>query len=258
MPRPTPASPKGTPLLPLYIVLGLVGLAGVYFLFSQTRGGSAGGGTATEPVPVTMTPEQLQRVPGISRGDANAPITLFEFADYTCPGCRQFTTFMEPLIYERLVNTGKVRYVFYDFPLGGGGHRHGFIAARAARCANEQNKFWEFHDAVFAGQGDWAFANDPVEHFMEYARSVGLEAGAFESCVRSDKYQREVSENRQFGISLGVNSTPTLIANGQRLPDLPGSYAELEAMLRRIAPAAFAEGAAPAADSAAPADSAAQ
>lgn len=254
MPRPTPASPsRGTPLLPLYIVLGLVALAGVYFLVSQTRG--AGGATATEPIPVQLTPEQLQRVPGISRGDPNAPITLFEFADYTCPGCRQFTTFMEPVIFERLVNTGKVRYVFYDFPLGGGAHRHGFVAARAARCANDQGRFWEFHDAVFAGQGDWAFSDDPVEHFLQYAREVGLDAAAFETCVRSDRFQREVSENRRFGESLGVNSTPTLIANGQRLPNLPGNYAELESMLRGIAPGAFAEAAAAPAGSAA-ADSA--
>ena len=91
MPRPTPAPQKGMPLLPLYIVLGLVALAGVYFVVSQMRKGG-GAAAATEPIPVQMTAEQLQRVPGISRGDPNAPITLFEFADFTCPGCRQFTT----------------------------------------------------------------------------------------------------------------------------------------------------------------------
>lgn len=244
MPRPAPAARKGSPLLPLYIVLALVAVAGIYFL---TRGRASGGGgaTAREPVPVTLSPEQLQRVGGISRGEASAPITLFEFADYTCPGCRSFATFMEPVIMERLVRTGKVRFVFYDFPLGGGGHQHGFVAARAARCAGEQNRYWEMHAALFANQSTWSFAGDPLELFDGYAEQVGLNGEAFSQCLRSDRFAREVSENREFGLRLGVNSTPTLIANGQRLPELPGSYAELETMLRRVAPNAFADSAAP-------------
>jgi protein-disulfide isomerase len=248
VPRPTPASRKGTPLLPLYIILGLVALAGIYFLFAQTRK-TGGGVMATAPVAVNMTPEQIQRVPGVSRGSASAPITLFEFADFTCPGCRQFNIFLEPMIRDSLVNTGRVRFVYYDFPLGGGAHRHGFVAARAARCADAQGKFWEMHDALFTHQGEWSFVNDPVELFTGYAREVGVEPGAFSQCVRSDRFAQEVSASREFGLSLAVNSTPTLVANGQRL-EHPNSFSDLEAQLRRIAPAAFAIGAAPAGDSA--------
>ena len=253
MPRPTPAPKKGSPLLPLYILLGLVALAGVFFLVTQLR--KSKGTLATEPVAVNMTPEQLQRVPGIARGDANAPITIFEFADYTCPGCRSFTVFMEPMIRDSLVNTGKARFVFYDFPLGGGGHRHGFLAARAGRCANEQGKFWEMHDRLFLEQENWAFASDPAKLMEGFAGEVGLDGDAFSQCLRSDRFQREVSESKSFGEHLGVNSTPTLLVNGQRLPFVQ-NYAELMGHLRQIAPAAFAAApAAPAADSAAPADS---
>jgi protein-disulfide isomerase len=252
VPRPTPAARKGTPLLPLYIILGLVALAGIYFLVAQTRKGSggSGSGTAVAPIAVNLTPEQLQHVAGVGRGNSNAPITLFEFADFTCPGCRNFNIFLEPMIRDSLVNTGKVRFVYYDFPLGGGAHRHGFIAARAARCANEQGKFWEMHDALFTRQGDWSFVNDPVELFVGYAREVGVEPGAFEQCVRSDKFAREVTENREFGVSLAVNSTPTLVANGQRL-EHPGNFGELMTQLRQIAPSAFAAGAPAPGDSAA-------
>jgi hypothetical protein len=256
VPRPTPAARKGTPLLPLYIILVVVALAGVYFLVAQTRKpGGGGGNTAIAPVELHLTPEQLARIPGTSRGDANAPITLFEFADFTCPGCRNFNIYLEPIIRDSLVNTGKVRFVYYDFPLGGGAHRHGFIAARAARCGGEQGKFWEMHDALFTHQGEWAFEDDPIQQFVGYARGAGLEAGAFEQCVRSDRFAREVTENREFGLSLAVNSTPTLVANGQMLQH-PQSFAELMTSLRQVAPAAFAEAPAPAAPAAAPADSA--
>jgi protein-disulfide isomerase len=258
VPRPTPAAQKRSPLLPLYIILGLVALAGVYFVVAQARKGSGGGSTAVAPVELHLTAAELARVPGISRGNANAPLTMFEFADFTCPGCRQFNVFMEPMIRDSLVNSGKLRFVYYDFPLGGGGHRHGFVAARAARCANEQGKFWEMHDALFTHQSDWAFADDPIEQFVGYAREVGVEPGAFEQCVRSDRFAREVTASRDFGNSLQVNVTPTLMVNGQRL-DHVNSFAELVAKLREMAPAAFAAPAA-AADSAAapaPADSAA-
>jgi protein-disulfide isomerase len=262
VPRPTPASQKGTPLLPFYIVLGIVALAGAYFVFSKTRSGG-GAGTATEPVPVNLTPEQLQRVSGVSKGNANAPITIFEFADYTCPACRNFSVFLEPMVRERLIDSGKARFVFYDFPLGGPAHQHGFLAARAARCAGDQNKFWEMHDALFTHQGDWSFSNEPAELFAQYAAEAGVERGAFQQCLASDKYAKEVSENREFGRSLGVNSTPTLVANGQILPPTFSfqSYDSFEALVRRVAPNVFADSAAAAAPTApapAPADSAAR
>lgn len=247
MPRPAPA-PRRSSLTPFYVILGLVVLAGIGLLVSKLKPGAQAG--ANQSLTVQLTPDQLQRVQGISVGRSDAPITIYQFADFQCPHCAQFATFIEPMIRQNLVDTGKARYVFYEFPLG---FKWSFLSARAGRCANEQGKFWDFHGVVFARQQDWAFTQDPADKFAEYARAIpGMDAGKFEQCVRSDRFQKEVSESSQLGQSLGVQGTPTLFVNGRRIDPLPNSYSEFEAQVRRIAPSAFEAAAAPAA----PADSA--
>ncbi|HEX8695000.1 MAG TPA: thioredoxin domain-containing protein [Longimicrobium sp.] len=245
--RGAPKPPRRSSLTPFYVILGLVLLAGIGFLAMQMR--PKRGAAATQPVAVTLTPEQLQRVPGVSIGRADAPITIFEFADFQCPHCGEWAQFIEPLIKENLVATGKARYVFYDFPLGGA-FVYGFLAARAGRCANEQGKFWEYHDILFANQQEWSYVQGPdaaLEKFLGYAERIGgLNAGQFEQCLRSDKYQKEVSESRQLGESLGVQGTPSVYVNGQKLQQLPERYSQFEAEVRRIAPGAFAGTPAPA------------
>ena len=246
MPRETPA-PRRSSLTPFYAVLGLVLLVGLGLLASRMKKGTQEG--ANQGVPVQLTPDQLQRVHGISLGRDDAPITIYEFADFQCPHCAQFAAFIEPLIRQNLVDTGKARYVFYEFPLG---FKWSFLSARAGRCANEQGKFWDFHGLIFARQQQWAFEQDAAAQFVEYSRTIpGLDAGKFEQCVRSDRFQREVSESLQLGQSLGVGGTPTLFVNGRKIDPLPSTYSEFEAQVRRIAPDAFAG--APAAAPAAPA-----
>ena len=256
MPRPAPAAKKRSPLTPLYLLLGLIVVAGAGVLFTQMR---KGGEAARAPIEVAISPAELQRLPGMSIGRPDAPLTILEFADFQCPGCQGWATFMEPLIKERLVNTGRARYVFYDFPLAM--HANGFIASRAGRCANEQGKFWEYHAALFQNQGKWAFEEDPVPLYLEYATAVGADKGRFEECIRSERFAKEVSESVKLGESLGVGGTPTIFVNGQRLQDIPGSYTQFAAELEKIAPgstgAAAPAGAAPAPAPAAPADSAA-
>jgi len=254
VPRPAPAAKKRSPLTPLYLLLGLIVVAGAGVLITQMR---KGGEAARAPVPVDISPAELQRLPGMSIGRPDAPLTILEFADFQCPGCQSWATFMEPLIKERLVNTGRARYVFYDFPLNI--HQNGFIASRAGRCANEQGKFWEYHAALFQNQGKWAFEEDAVPLFVQYAGSVGADEGRFRECIRSERFAREVSESVKLGESLGVGGTPTIFVNGQRLQDLPRDYSAFAAELEKIAPGST--GATAPADAApapaAPADSAA-
>jgi protein-disulfide isomerase len=244
-------SSQRNPLTPFYIVLAVVALGGVIFLLTQLRG--SGDVAANAPVPVDIDPAELSRVQGISLGRADAPVVMYEFADFQCPHCAEWVTFVEPLLRERLVNTGVVRYVFYDFPLGGS-FRHSFLAARAGRCANEQGKFWEYHDLVFGRQQTWSPMDDPADFFVELGGQAGVpDTDAFESCVRSDKYVREVTLSRQLGDQLGVGGTPTLFVNGKRIPQVPSNFSELEAIVRQEAGTA---GGAPAAGDSATADSA--
>lgn len=238
MPRPAP-KPRRSPLLPFYVILGLVAAAGVFLLVQQTRGGG-GGAAATELEKVALTPEQLQRVPGISQGQANAPVVIMEFADFQCPGCGQFARFSKPLMKD-YVDNGTVRFVWYDFPLVQI-HKNAMLAARAGRCANEQNQFWAFHDVVFARQSQWSDSDEAADRFVEYAEQGGMNGQAFEQCLRSSKYQQEVSASHQLGTTLGVPGTPTLFINGRRV-ETPGTRAEWDQLIRE----ATGSGAAPAA-----------
>ena len=255
MPRPAPAPKRRSSLTPFYVFLGLVLLVGIGVLLSKTKKSSSSSSTgANQGTAVVLTPEQLQRVQGISIGRADAPITIYEFADFQCPHCAQFAAFIEPLIRQNLVETGKARYVFYEFPLGGA-FKWSYLAARAGRCANEQGKFWDMHAILFARQRQWSFDPDAAAQFTEYAKTIpGLDAAKFEQCVRSDQFQKEVSESSQLGQSLGVGGTPTLFVNGRKIDPLPESYSAFEARVRQIAPGAFTG--APAAPAAAPGDSA--
>ena len=246
MPRPAP-TPRRSSLTPFYIILGLVLVAGIAILVMQLRGKSSSAG-ANEAVPVTLTTEQLQNVHGIAEGRSDAPITIYEFADFQCPHCAEFAALIEPLIRQNLVATGKAKYVFYEYPLG---FKWSFISARAGRCANEQGKFWDFHGIVFGRQQDWAFDKDAAAKFVTYAGQIpGMDADKFEQCVRSNQYQKEVSESFQLGQSMGVQGTPTLFVNGRKMDPLPSSYSEFERRVREQVPAAFAD--APAAAPAAP------
>ena len=249
MPRTVPKQkPRRNPLLPFYVILGVVALAGAFILFRQMSGG---GGAATTLQPVAMTPEQLQRVPGVSQGRPDAPVVFMEFADFQCPACGRFASFSKPLVKDYIDN-GTVRFVWYDFPLVEI-HPNAMLASRAGRCANEQNRFWEYHDYVFGQQGAWSAQNNPVNLFIDYAGRAGLDRDAFAQCLRSDKYQKEVSESRELGVTLGVNGTPTLFVNGKRVQETPGTRAEWEALIRQEMSGA----AAPAAASATPADTSA-
>lgn len=234
----TPPPSRRNPLAPFYGVLILIAVAGAGILLYKTM--NRGATPATQPVDVAVTQAELARTPGIPMGREDAPVTIFEFADFQCPHCADWVAFVEPLIRQKLVDTGLVRYVFYDFPLGGG-FQHSFLAARAGRCANEQGKFWEFHNLIFARQSTWTTMSDPTDFYVDLAGQVGADKDAFESCLRSDKYAREVTLSRKLGDSLGVQGTPTLFVNGERLPSIP-EFSELEAIVRRKAGSAQAAG----------------
>lgn len=238
----TPAPRGRSSLTPFYAILGVVALAGIGWLLYQSMGREK---AVTAPVPVAMDQARLNRVQGISMGRADAPVVIYEFADFQCPGCGQFASLVAPLIKERLVQPGKVRYVYYDFPLLPL-HPNAFLAARAGRCANEQGRFWEFHDVIYGQQPRWSGESDPTEMFVEYAVQAGAQEGPFETCLRSDRFAREVSESMELGKSLGVGGTPTLIVNGRRLGETP-SFSELERIVNDAASGAAPAAPAPAA-----------
>lgn len=136
-------------------------------------------------------------------GAEDAPLTLIEFSDYQCPYCARHVDNTLPELKEKYVNTGKVKYVFMDFPLRN--HTLAPKASEAAHCAGEQDKYWEMHDQLFANRSKLQ-----VDDLKAHAATIGLDTGAFNECLDSDKYALTVRKHFQIGNDkVNVTGTPS-------------------------------------------------
>ncbi len=136
------------------------------------------------------------------KGDKNAKLTLIEFSDYQCPFCGRHVTQTIPQLEADYIKTGKVKYVFYDFPLEF--HKNAFKAAEAASCAGEQGKFWEMHDVLFTNQKALEESD-----LTNYAKELKLNMTKFEKCLDSGKYANEIKKDIETGQKAGVTGTPS-------------------------------------------------
>lgn len=138
-----------------------------------------------------------------SKGDRSARVTLVEFADYECPFCaRHFYTTL-PQLERDYIRTGKLRYVFRDFPLLSI-HKEAMRAAEAANCAGERGKFWEMHDRLFADP-----KNLGTSGLRLHAEAVGLDAREFERCLATGNFTAKIQRDMADGQKAGVRGTPT-------------------------------------------------
>ena len=137
------------------------------------------------------------------KGDPNAPVTILEFSDYQCPYCRKFHTEVLPKIDEEYISTGKVRYIFRDYPLSF--HKKAVPAAVAANCAGEQGKYWEMNDFLFKNPNKL-----DTEVLVETSPDLGLDKSKFEACVYDGSKRQEVDKDFAEGRKYGVRGTPSL------------------------------------------------
>jgi protein-disulfide isomerase len=138
------------------------------------------------------------------RGSANAPLTLIEYSDFTCGYCTKFFKETWPRIQARYVDTGKVRFVYRDFPRGNQGS--GLDAAVAARCAGAQGKYWAMHDRLFAEGGRL-----DKHVYVRHAAAIGLDQPAFEQCVTDGRYTKAIFEDREEANQWGFHGTPGFV-----------------------------------------------
>ena len=201
------SSQKATKNRFFYIIIALVAVAGIGALtYASTRGKTAAPVTRVD---TTLPPVKSE---GYVIGSPTAPLEVVEFGDFECPGCSRFATVTEPDVRSRLINTGQIRLRYIDFPLDM--HPNSWNASRAAACADEQSKFWEFHDALFMTQDQWAAANGntkPDAFFKDLAKRLQLETGRFNECVDTKKYQAKIQAHLKIGLDRKVNGTPTFI-----------------------------------------------
>jgi protein-disulfide isomerase len=115
-------------------------------------------------------------------------------------------------------------------------HPHAFLAARAARCAGDQDRYWPYHDALFQNQGSWTFITaPPARQFVSYAEGLGLDGAEFESCLRSDRHAEVVTANLYLAMELNLPGTPSILMQGpnDRLPRRV-DFATLESIFEAI------------------------
>ena len=143
-----------------------------------------------------------------ARGNPDAPVTIVEYSDFQCPSCQR----VYPVLKEVLMKyKDQVKLVYKDLPIRTI-HPNAELAATAARCAGEQSKFWEYHDALFEAAGDLTRAS-----LMRRAERLALDTKVFEACLASEKFKDAIEEDFQEGIRLGVTGTPAFFINGTRL-----------------------------------------
>ena len=162
----------------------------------------------------------LENTPPII-GDVDAKITILEFGDYQCTFCYKFHQQTLEKIKESYIDTGKVNYTYKDFPLNG---LDSILAAEASFCANEQGKYWEYHDTIFnnwAGERTgWITSNS----LLDFAEQNKLNVNEFTGCVNNHKYTQKVIENQKFAENIGINATPSfLIFNDEKLVRVIGA-----------------------------------
>lgn len=139
-------------------------------------------------------------------GSLDAPLTMVEFGDYQCLNCNRYFHNTEHTIVQNYVETGKLKVIYMDFAFIG---QDSMFAAQAAHCAEEQGKYWEYHDALFSNWNGENTGWASMHNLKRFADNVGLEHKSFNECLDSGKYASKVRHNTDMGRQLGVTGTPT-------------------------------------------------
>lgn len=193
----TPRIPPGVALVVLAFLAGL----GAGFIVWGGR-----------PAPTSLASPAAERVPvsaddDPSLGPSDAPVTIIEFSDFTCPYCRKFQSETFPALWEAYPD--ELRFVYRDYPILS---PESSAAAAAAQCAAEQGQFWPFHDSLFLAQLGLG-----RQAYLSYAEILELDMTRFTDCVDSGRYAAEVQADAQDAARWGITGTPTFFINGIRL-----------------------------------------
>ena len=221
------AVPKKDRFLPISILVAAIVIGGAVVFASMYKGGSsapaqnAGGvqaPVAQAPVVPTAAAVDTLGPRDAILGNPSAPVTIIEYGDYQCPYCGRYFSDIQPTILSNYINTGKAKMVFRDFAFLG---PESTAAGEAAECAEDQNKLWAYHDALYSakvgdvakgGNEDDGFFNQAL--FLSLAQKVGLDIPTFTSCIDNNTDGAIVQQEVASATAFGVNSTPVTFVNG--------------------------------------------
>ena len=191
------------------LVAGAFGAAAAMPALAQSKG-------PTE-VPVEELMKQVG-LPDLATGPADAKVTVVEYASMTCPHCAHFTKDVWPALKSKYVDTGKVRFVFREYPL----NDLAIAGSMLARCAGNDKAF-ELIEVLFQKQDEWAFGEgNAVPRLFELAKQAGFTQESFNKCLTDQKLLDEIVAGRTRGKDVfGVEATPTFFINGKKLDGAP-------------------------------------
>lgn len=216
LPTKLPLPKSWTPILMLLLLVAsfLLGMLTTKVQYLQNgnqqtapSGQQAGAQVTTAPgKPVDVAVGSLPVM-----GNKDAKVKVIEFADFQCPFCSQWFKTVEPNMISDYVKTGKIAFYWRDYPFLG---QESTDSANAARCANEQNRFWDFHNYLYTNQGQENSGTFSKDNLKKFAATLGLNTQQFNDCVDSGKYAKDVQTDLSDGQKAGVNGTPTVFING--------------------------------------------
>jgi protein-disulfide isomerase len=196
---------KNLPLL-LVTILGTLALVvGVAMVFSRS--------STQAP---TVDRGLIEGNARLVKGPTEARVTIVEFSDFQCPYCRELLPYVQQ-VTEKYPND--VRVVFHHFPLVQV-HPYAQLSAQFAEVAASENKFWEMHDKLFEQQTTWASAPNEqaaTDLFISFAENLGIDKQIVTERIQSDSIKQAITQDLALGTQIGVNSTPTVYVNGQKL-----------------------------------------
>ncbi len=182
-----------------------------------------------EQNPSSLTASKLIKDGSPILGDPAAPITILEWGDYQCTFCYKFHQNTLGIIEKDFIKTGKVKLVFKDFPLNGPDSK---LAAEASYCAEDQKKYWEYHDELYKNWGGERTGWITNESLEKFAVAINLDLEQFKKCLNEGIYKDRVNMIHKFGKEVGVDATPSfLVFNDEKIIKIRGNQ-PLEVFLK--------------------------
>jgi protein-disulfide isomerase len=148
-----------------------------------------------------------------TKGTAKAVLTVYEMSDFQCPYCRRQAVETFPILEREFITTGKVRWIFINFPLTQL-HPNAAAAAEFAMCAAKVDRFWPIHDLLFTYQEKWAPLKDPAPFLISLADSAGIPRDDLTPCLQGHEMRPLIQEEAEGAAKSGVQSTPTFYIEG--------------------------------------------
>jgi protein-disulfide isomerase len=179
---------------------------------------------------IQITPVARPMVDGRSIGDPQAPVVIEVFSDFQCVACREFAKTVEPLLIQNHVIPGEVYLIYRQYPFLDDGvlTNESKQAANASLCAAEQERFWDYHDMLFANLTGVNVGNFSDQRLIDFAMSLGLDIRDFESCFNENRYKNIIDDDIELGQRRNVTGTPSIFVNGLIItPGFVPSYQNL-------------------------------